>query len=71
MPTTTSGKTNRRVSERTRQRVILGKREYEKMRQELEDLQDALTYETAKRTARGFTLRDEFIEELKAEGKLK
>jgi hypothetical protein len=37
----------------------------------VEDLQDALAYETAKRTARGFTLLEDFTKELKKEGKLK
>ena len=71
MPTTTSKRINRRINRGNRHRVVLTRKEYERLHREVEDLQDALAYETAKRTARGFTLLEDFTKELKKEGKLK
>ncbi|MEW6326031.1 MAG: hypothetical protein AB1487_00290 [Thermodesulfobacteriota bacterium] len=50
--------------------VILGIREYNRLQEKIEDYQDKLELQKAKRTAKKFTLLDDFIKELKAEGKL-
>ncbi len=71
MPTTISKRINRRINRGNRHRVALTRKEYERLHREVEDLQDALSYETAKRTARGFILLEDFIKDLKKEGKLK
>jgi len=50
--------------------VILGIREYNKLKEKIEDYRDKLELQKAKRIAKKFTLLDDFIQELKAEGKL-
>jgi hypothetical protein len=71
MPTVISRKPNQRSRRGHNQQVVLTTKQYRRMQQELEDLQDALAFETARRTARGFTLLEDFIKELQLEGKLK
>jgi PHD/YefM family antitoxin component YafN of YafNO toxin-antitoxin module len=71
MQTTISKRTIRRNNRGNRQRVVLTRKEYERLSREVEDLEDALAYETAKRTARGFTLLEDFIRDLRKAGKLK
>jgi hypothetical protein len=71
MPTVISRKPNQRSTRRRNKQVVLTTKQYKRMQQELEDLQDALAFETARRTARGFTLLEDFIKELQVEGKLK
>ncbi|MDD5153939.1 MAG: hypothetical protein PHR03_04630 [Desulfovibrionales bacterium] len=50
--------------------VILGIREYNKLKEKIEDYRDKLELQKAKRIAKKITLLDDFIQELKAEGKL-
>ena len=70
MPTKIQRKSDRRTNRLKRDRIILTRTQYDKLQRELEDLQDALTYESAKRTATGFTLLEDFVEELRQEGKI-
>ena len=70
MSTKTQRKSHRRSNHLKRDRIVLTRTQYDKLQRELEDLQDALTYESAKRTATGFTLLEDFVEELRREWKI-
>jgi PHD/YefM family antitoxin component YafN of YafNO toxin-antitoxin module len=50
--------------------VILGIHEYNRLKEKIEDYRDKLELQRAKKTAKSFTLLDDFIEELKAGGRL-
>lgn len=50
--------------------VVLNIKEFNKLLEEIEDYKDRLDLEKAQREAKGFTLLEDFIAELKKEGRL-